>query len=45
MKKKNVNSPVSMISKRAKDIRKNGEKWTAAIKRATSILKSEGKIT
>jgi len=40
---KKVNK-VSVIAAHAKVIRKEGEKWTDAIKRAAQILKSEGKI-
>lgn len=34
---------VADIAKLAKKIRKDGEKWTDAIKRSASILKKEGK--
>jgi hypothetical protein len=37
-------SKVSMISAEAKKIRKQGEKWVEAIKRATIKLKKEKKI-
>jgi hypothetical protein len=30
---------VAKVSKKAKEIRKKGEKWTACIKRATKLLK------
>ncbi len=33
-----------MISSKAKKIRKKGEKWTTAIKRASKILKKEGRL-
>jgi hypothetical protein len=32
-------SMVAKISKKAKAIRKKGEKWTAAIKRAAKLIK------
>jgi hypothetical protein len=35
---------LQMISTEAKKIRKEGEKWTNAIKRASAKLKKEGKI-
>ena len=35
---------VADISKLAKKIRKQGEKWTEAIKRASAELKKSGKI-
>ena len=35
---------VTMISRRAKKIRKKNEVWTNAIKRATKELKKEGKL-
>ena len=35
---------MTMISSRAKKIRKRGEVWTNAIKRASSELKREGKL-
>lgn len=35
---------VGEIAKHAKKIRKEGEKWQSAIKRATAELKKEGKI-
>jgi len=35
---------VALISAHAKKIRKDGEKWTAAIKRASVELKKLGKI-
>jgi len=35
---------VALISAHAKKIRKEGEKWTAAIKRASAELKKMGKI-
>lgn len=35
---------VTKISRRAKKIRKKGEGWTDAIKRATKQLKREGKL-
>jgi hypothetical protein len=40
---KKVNK-VSLISAHAKTIRKEGEKWTDAIKRASAELKAQGKI-
>lgn len=43
-KKKRSGGGVAQISARAKKIRKNGEAWTAAIKRASAQLKKEGKI-
>ncbi|KAA1244543.1 RadC family protein [Aquimarina sp. RZ0] len=42
-KSKNTNR-VTLISKRAKQIRGKGEKWTNAIKRATLELKKEGAL-
>lgn len=38
------NNSLSLIIKKAKEIRKKDEKWTGAVKRATSILKREKKI-
>lgn len=35
---------IKIISAKAKEIRKADEKWLAAIKRATLLLKKEGKI-
>ena len=35
---------MTMISSRAKKIRKGGEVWTNAIKRASNQLKREGKL-
>jgi hypothetical protein len=35
---------VTIISQHAKSIRKEGEKWTDAIKRATVELKKQNKI-
>ena len=35
---------VAMIAKNAKKIRKEGEKWTAAIKRSAAELKKDKKI-
>ena len=35
---------VTMISRKAKQIRKRGEVWTNAIKRASTQLKREGKL-
>ena len=35
---------MTMISSRAKKIRKGGEVWTNAIKRASTQLKREGKL-
>ena len=35
---------MTMISGRAKKIRKRGEVWTNAIKRASTQLKREGKL-
>ena len=37
-------SRVTMISHRAKKIRKKNEAWTRAIQRATKELKKEGKL-
>lgn len=38
------NETIKKISAEAKKIRKKDEKWTSAIKRASSKLKKEGKI-
>lgn len=35
---------VTLISRRAKAIRKKGEAWISAIKRASNLLKKEGKL-
>lgn len=35
----NKDSIVSKIAKKAKEIRKNGERWQTAIKRAAKIIK------
>ena len=35
---------VALIAKNAKKIRKEGEKWTAAIKRSAAELKKDKKI-
>ncbi|MEM9388829.1 MAG: hypothetical protein AAGA02_00060 [Bacteroidota bacterium] len=42
-KRANTNR-VTMISRRAKKIRKKNEAWTKAIQRATKELKKEGKL-
>ena len=35
---------VTMISRKAKEIRKQGEPWTNTIKRATKLLKNQGRL-
>lgn len=35
---------MTLISSKAKEIRKNGEEWKMAIKRASDQLKKEGKL-
>ncbi|WP_282088267.1 hypothetical protein [Aquimarina algiphila] len=35
---------VTMISRKAKQIRKKGEQWINTIKRASKLLKKEGKL-
>ena len=42
--KKANTARVSMISRRAKQIRKTNEAWTKAIERASKELKKEGKL-
>ena len=35
---------VTMISRKAKEIRKKGEPWTASIQRASKLLKKQGRL-
>ena len=42
--KKANTARVTMISRRAKQIRKTNEEWTKAIQRASKELKKEGKL-
>ena len=42
--KKANTARVTMISQRAKQIRKTNEDWTKAIQRASNELKKEGKL-
>lgn len=35
---------VTMISQKAKEIRKKGEPWTDSIKRASKLLKKQGRL-
>ena len=42
--KKANTARVTMISRRAKQIRKTNEDWTKAIQRASKELKKEGKL-
>jgi hypothetical protein len=42
--KKANTARVTMISRRAKQIRKSNEDWTKAIQRASGELKKEGKL-
>ncbi|WP_167571975.1 hypothetical protein [Aquimarina algiphila] len=35
---------VTMISRKAKEIRRKGEPWTDSIKRASKVLKKQGRL-